>query len=452
MRLDDWLARAAEGVPGQTALVAGDRRLTFAELDRDAVAAARRLAGMGVKRGDHVALTAEPSLEYAVLLHGMAKLGAVAAPLDPRATEHELEAVLARLGPRLVVLDPCDVLESSEVAEALHEDAFRIDAPHCVIHTSGTSGPPKPVTLTYGNHLWNAVGSGVRIGVSPADRWLCCLPLHHIGGFAVLVRGAVYRIAVELQPFDVDVVAAAVDADRVTIISLVPTMLHRLLDAGAPLERLRCALLGGGPLPAPLLDRALEAGVPVAPTYGLTECASQVATMPPGEARLRPGSAGPPILTTEVRIDDEGLICVRGPSVAPGEAGPDGWLQTRDLGRLDEEGYLYVLGRADDVIVSGGKKVVPDEVEQVLLAHPGVADVAVHSREDPEWQQAVVATVVRAAGAQVDEAALRAFCREHLASHKVPKAIVFAAEIPRSDQGKVLRALLAREAGGPDAP
>jgi len=446
LRLDDWLARAAEGVPGQTAVVAGDRRLTFAELDREAVAAARRLSGMGVARADRVALTAEPSLDYAVLLHGMAKLGAVAAPLDPRATEPELEALLERLEPRLVVLDPCDVLESSEVAGELPEHAFEIDAPQCVIHTSGTSGPPKPVTLTYGNHLWNAVGSGVRIGVSPADRWLCCLPLHHIGGFAILVRGAVYRIAVELQPFEVDAVAAAVADHRVTIISLVPTMLSRLLDAGAPLERLRCALLGGGPLPAPLLERALAAGVPVAPTYGLTECASQVATMPPGEVHLRPGSAGPPILTTEVRIDDEGLICVRGPSVAPAETGADGWLRTRDHGLLDAEGYLYVLGRADELIVTGGKKVAPDEVEQVLLAHPGVADAAVHSREDPDWQQAVIATVVPAGGVEVDEAGLRAFCRERLAPHKVPKDFSFVAEIPRNSHGKVLRAALSREA------
>ena len=179
-------------------------------------------------------------------------------------------------------------------------------------------------------------------------------------------------------------------------------MLARLLDAGAPLERLRCALIGGGPLPPALLERALDAGVPVAPTYGLTECASQVATMSPGEARERPGSAGPPILTTELRIDDDGVICVRGPSVAPGEVGEDGWLHTSDLGRLDEEGYLYVLGRADDTIVTGGKNVAPAEVEQALLEHPAVADAAVHGREDPEWQEAVVATVVLVDAAEVD--------------------------------------------------
>jgi O-succinylbenzoic acid--CoA ligase len=265
------------------------------------------------------------------------------------------------------------------------------------------------------------------------------MPLHHIGGFAILVRGAVYRIAVELQSFDVESFGAAVSEHRATIVSLVPTMLSRLLDHGAPLEGLRCALLGGGPLPPALLERALGAGVPVAPTYGLTECASQVATMPPGEVRERPGSAGPPILTTELRIDDDGVICVRGPSVAPGEVGEDGWLHTRDIGRLDEEGYLYVLGRVDDTIVTGGKNVAPAEVEQALLDHPGVADVAVHGRDDPEWQEAVVATVVLADGSDVGEEELRRFCRERLAPHKVPKSVSFVRELPRNSQGKLER-------------
>ena len=439
MRLDDWLSRAAEGVPRQPALIAGDRTMTFAELEREAIAAVRKLAGLGVGPGDRVALFVEPSIEHAVVLHGLAKLGAVAAPLDPSAPGAEQVALAGALEPVLVVREPGEVLDAPERADAALDTSLDSDAPHSVIHTSGTSGSPKAVTLTYGNHLWNAVGSGVRIGVSPSDRWLCCLPLHHVGGFAILVRGALYRIAVELEPFDEATVSAAVAERRVTIVSLVPTMLTRLLDAGAPLELLRCALIGGGPLPQPLLERALEAGVPVAPTYGLTECASQVATMSPGEARERPGSAGPPILTTELRIDDAGVICVRGPSVAPGEADEDGWLRTSDLGRLDEEGYLYVLGRADDTIVSGGENVAPAEVEQALLAHPAVADAAVHGRADREWQEAVVATVVIADGSQVSEEELRSFCRDLIAPHKVPKTISFTRELPRNPQGKLQR-------------
>ena len=439
MRLDDWLSRAAEGVPRQPALIAGERTMTFADLEREAAAAARRFAGLGVGPGDRVALFAEASIEHAVLLHGLAKLGAVAAPLDPSAPGAEQVALLGALQPGLVVREPGEVLDAPEQADVPLDASPDSDAPHSVIHTSGTSGRPKAVTLTYGNHLWNAVGSGVRIGVSPSDRWLCCMPLHHVGGFAILVRGALYRIAIELEAFDADTVAAAVADHRATIVSLVPTMLTRLLDAGAPLERLRCALIGGGPLPQALLERALDAGVPVAPTYGLTECASQVATMPPDEARERPGSAGPPILTTELRIDDDGVICVRGPSVAPGEVGEDGWLHTSDVGRLDEEGYLYVLGRADDTIVTGGKNVAPAEVEQALLEHPAVADAAVHGREDPDWQEAVVATVVLADATEVTEDDLREFCRARLAPHKIPKAISFTRELPRNSQGKLQR-------------
>jgi o-succinylbenzoate---CoA ligase len=438
LRLDDWLSRAAEGVPRQPALIAGERTMTFADLEREAASAARRLAGLGVRPGDRVALFAEASIEHAVVLHGLAKLGAVAAPLDPSAPGAEQLALVGALEPVLMVREPGEVLDAPERADVALDTSLDSDAPHSVIHTSGTSGDPKAVTLTYGNHLWNAVGSGVRIGVSPSDRWLCCMPLHHVGGFAILVRGALYRIAIELEPFDVDVVATAVE-QRATIVSLVPTMLLRLLDAGAPLDRLRCALIGGGPLPHALLERALDAGVPVAPTYGLTECASQVATMSPGEARERPGSAGPPILTTELRIEDDGVICVRGPSVAPGEVGEDGWLHTSDVGRLDEEGYLYVLGRADDMIVTGGKNVAPTEVEQALLEHPAVADAAVCGREDPEWQEAVVATVVLADAAEVTEGDLREFCRARLAPHKIPKAVSFTRELPRNAQGKLQR-------------
>ncbi|KKK54406.1 hypothetical protein LCGC14_3085060, partial [marine sediment metagenome] len=307
------------------------------------------------------------------------------------------------------------------------------------IHTSGTGGRASVVELTYANHIWSAVGSGLRIGIDPADRWLCCLPLHHIGGLAILLRSVLYGTAVVLERFDPAALVEAVRTGAVTLVSLVPTMLERLLDAGADLDRPRCVLLGGGPAPRALVERALDAGVMVAPTYGFTEAASQVTTLPPGEARGRPGSAGTPLMPTEVRIDDEGVILVRGATVAPAEAGPDGWLRTGDLGQIDDEGHLHPLGRADGVIVSGGENVSPEEVEQVLLAHAAVADAVVVGSQDPEWQWAVSATVVLADGAQASESELREFCRRRLASFKVPKAIGFAAGLPRSEEGKLLR-------------
>jgi o-succinylbenzoate---CoA ligase len=438
LKIDGWLSTAAQAVPDHVALVSAEESLTYAELDERARAAARRLATLGVGRGDRVALCLEPDAEYLVLLHGLVKLGAISAPLDARLTVTELDPLLGALEPRLVIRDLADVREASEADGVELDEDIETEDVHCVIHTSGSGGRPKPVELTYGNHLWNAIGSGVRIGVAPTDMWLCCLPLHHIGGLAIVLRSALYRTAIVVEPFDPAAIAERLTAHPVTIISLVPTMLARLLEAGADLGALRCVLLGGGPAPAKLVDRALGAGVRVTPTYGLTEAASQVTTMPPGEADRRPGSTGPPILTTELQIED-GLICVRGPSVAQGEVDEDGWLRTSDLGRLDEDGYLYVLGRKDEVIVSGGENVSPEEVERVLLEHPRVADAGVTGVDDPEWQQAVVASVVVVDGAELREDEVRDFCRERLAGFKVPKSIAFVPELPRNEQGKLLR-------------
>jgi O-succinylbenzoic acid--CoA ligase len=455
VKIDPWLARAAHAAPERPALAEGATVLSYRELEREAASAARRLHGMGARRGERVALLCEHTAGLVVLLHGLMKLGAVAAPLDPRSTVAEADASLDALRPALVIRDPEEVVEARESPEAPLVTAHDPGEVHCVIQTSGTTGRPAVVALTYGNHLASAAGSAARIGTTPADRWLCCMPLHHVGGLSIVLRCAIFGSTVAVERFEAGPVATTLAEDPVTLASLVPTMLGRLLDAGADLTRLRCALIGGGPASLPLVERALEAGAPIAPTYGMTEAASQVATLPPSEVRARPASVGPPLDGTQVRIDTDGRILVRGPTVAPGAAGPDGWLRTGDLGRLDEGGYLYVLGRADDVIVTGGDNVSPEEVEQVLLSHPGVAEAAVGGREDPEWQRSVVAWVVPSAGADPSPAELRAFCRERLAGHKVPKAFELVAELPRNSQGKLLRNKLARpsgRAGGSESP
>jgi o-succinylbenzoate---CoA ligase len=445
MKIDGWLSSAAQAVPDHVAVIAGDETVTYAQLDRRAREAARRLAGLGVGRGDRVVLAFDPSAEYVVLLHALVKLGAIAAPLDPRLSDADIDELGGGLDPRLVIRGGGETAEPSKPADVELDEDIETDNVHCVIHTSGSGGRPKPVELTYGNQLWNAIGSGVRIGVAPTDLWLCCLPLHHVGGLAIVMRSALYRTGLVLERFEPDAVARRLADHPVTIVSLVPTMLGRLLDANADLGALRCLLLGGGPAPQDLVDRALEAGAPVTPTYGLTEAASQVATLSPGEARRKPGSVGPPILTTEVRIDDEGRICVRGPSVAPKEAGEDGWLRTGDLGRFDDDGYLYVLGRADEMIISGGENVSPEEVEGVLLEHPAVDDAGVAGQDDPEWQQAVVADVVLTGEGAATEDDLRAYCRERLSGFKVPKAIRFVQSLPRNAQGKLLRRRLGQQ-------
>jgi O-succinylbenzoic acid--CoA ligase len=256
------------------------------------------------------------------------------------------------------------------------------------------------------------------------------MPLTHVGGLSIPIRSAIYGTTAVLHGrFDTEAVLNELmdPGRRITLVSLVPTMLARLLDAG--LERpptLRWVLLGGGPIPPGLLSRAENAGVPVAPTYGMTEACSQIATF---------GWALPGV---EIQTQD-GEVLVSGPIVSAGAVSADGWLHTGDLGRFDERGRLVIVGRKSDTIVSGGENVAPAEVEAVLLEHPAVADAAVHPRPDPEWGEAVVATVVLRDGLEATPEELKAHCATRLAGFKVPKAVSFTSGLPRTQSGKLLR-------------
>jgi O-succinylbenzoic acid--CoA ligase len=308
-----------------------------------------------------------------------------------------------------------------------------------VLLTSGTTGEPKPVVLAQENHEASAIASAWNLGVEPGDRWLCVLPLHHVGGLAILWRSVIYGTTVVLhERFDAALAVAAIEGGEVTLASLVPTMLRRMREAGlAGPGRLRAVLLGGGPVPRDLLEWSAETGLPVLQTYGMTETASQIATLRADEALHHHGSAGRPLLGVELRIGDGGEILARGPMVAASALDDDGWLHTRDRGRLDEDGFLHVEGRLDDVIVTGGENVMAGEVEEALMAHPAVADAAVAGRPDPEWGQAVIAWVVLATHAPESE--LAEHCRRLLAPHKVPKSFVRVDELPRNAAGKVVR-------------
>jgi O-succinylbenzoic acid--CoA ligase len=368
------------------------------------------------------------------------KLGAVAYPVNTRLAPAEIEGELERERPALTVSEGPDLGLTEADLPLLGE--HDLDAPHCRILTSGTSGTPRMVGLTYGNHLWSAVGSAFNLGVEPTDRWLCCLPLFHVGGLSIVMRSVIYgTTAVIHDGFDVDRVAASLEGDGVTVISVVATQLIRLLEAGVDLLPLRAVLVGGGPVPDEVLEEAIGRGATVVQTYGMTETASQVTTLSPADAQRKLGSSGRPLLTTHLRIQD-GEILVQGPTVAPGFADDDGWLHTGDLGRIDDEGFLYVEGRRGDVIVTGGENVMPDEVEEVLRRHPMVADAAAVGRADPEWQEAVTAVVVLRNGAEVSADELRSHCATSLATFKVPKRVEFVAQLPRTASGKLIRSAL----------
>jgi O-succinylbenzoic acid--CoA ligase len=440
MKLDDWLAQRSLSCPDRTALVADGAEMTYAELEAEATWVARRLAAMGVRRGSTAALTMHPRREQVVLLHALLKVGAALLPLGPKLTPAERAAVVGTEEP-IIDLDDAGQLTQTEADLPLLGE-HDMDDVCCRVLTSGSTGEPRPVALSYGNFLWNAVASGFNLGVLPEDRWLCCVPLSHIAGLGIVMRSVIYgTTAVVHDGFDVDRVAAALAEDRITVVSLVTTMLARLLEAGADLSGPRAILVGGGPVPEEPLEEAIAKGATVVQTYGLTETCSQVTTLAPADAKRKLGSAGRPLLTTHLRIRD-GEILVQGPTVAPGRADADGWLHTGDLGHIDEEGFLYVQDRIDDMIVSGGENVVPAEVEEVLLRHPEVADAAVIGREDPEWQQAVTAVVVLESGSEATPDELRRHCAESLAGFKVPKRVELASALPRTPSGKLMRRAL----------
>ncbi|HET9185005.1 MAG TPA: o-succinylbenzoate--CoA ligase [Solirubrobacterales bacterium] len=440
MKLDDWLAQRSQSCPDRTALVADGAEMSYAELEAEATWVARRLAAQGVRRGSIAALTMHPRREQVVLLHALMKVGATLLPLGTRLTPAERAAVVEAEHP-IVDLDDAGELTQTEADLPLLGE-HDMDDICCRVLTSGSTGAPRPISLSYGNFLWSAVGSAFNIGVLPEDRWLCCVPLSHIAGLSIVVRSVIYgTTAVVHDGFDVDRAGAALEGGGVTVVSLVATMLTRLLEAGADLSGPRAILVGGGPVPAEPLEEAIAKGATVVQTYGLTETCSQVTTLAPADARRKLGSAGRPLLTTHLRIQD-GEILVQGPTVAPGSADADGWLHTGDVGHIDEEGFLYVRDRIDDMIVSGGENVVPAEVEEVLLRHPEVADAAVIGREDPEWQQAVTAVVVLESDSEVTPDELRRHCAASLAGFKVPKRVELAAALPRTPSGKLMRRAL----------
>ncbi|MBO0767158.1 MAG: AMP-binding protein [Solirubrobacterales bacterium] len=399
--MPDWLERAALLRPEATALELADTKLSY----RDLLARARRRRP-DVEPGERVPLEQADRVQFAEALHGCLLAGGAAVPIDPRLSAEEQQR-------RRV---PGRAQTPGTVA---------------LMHTSGTTSAPKPVELTAANVFANAAGSAFALGLDPDERWLAVMPLAHVGGLMILMRSAIYATTVVAhQGYETEsVLRELMDPSRkITLISVVPTMLSRLLDAGlADPPTLRWALLGGGPIPPGLLTRAEACGVPVAPTYGMTEACSQIATL------------GRPLHGVELKIAPDGELAVRGSVVAPGALGPDGWLSTGDLARLDEAGRLQIIGRKSDTIVSGGENIAPSEVEAVLEQHPAVAEAGVFGRPDSEWGEALAAKVVLREGQRVEPAELQAFCRVHLARFKTPRHVAIVAELPRTPSGKLLR-------------
>ena len=479
----DLLSHRAAATPDRTAVVdvESDQRWRYDEFDALVNGTAARLSEHVSAEDGRVGLLASTRVDFAAVVHATLRLGLTAVPLNVRLTEAELRAQAERAGIDLLVAErdtesialsvtDAPVLSLDEPAAAAVDpldpgggdggtvNRARLDRSDeaVVMFTSGTTGEPKGVRLTLGNLVASATASAVRLGVAPGDRWLCCLPMYHMGGLAPVLRSALYGTTLLVQgEFDAVRTGNALTEREATGVSLVPTQLTRLLDAGwRPPGSLETVLLGGAPASRSLIERALAADVPVSPTYGMTETASQVATATPKQVAEDPETVGQPLVFTDVSIVDAegdpvgagetGEIVVDGPTVTPGYLDDEGaafgehGLHTGDVGFVDDDGALRVLGRADDTIITGGESVHPEAVAGTLGTHPAVADVAVVGVPDEEWGERIVALVVPAAE-ELAVGDVEGFAREHLADYRVPKEIRLADELPRTASGTVDR-------------
>ena len=445
-----------------------------------------------------MALLAANGLPYVALVHALTRLGAILVPLNFRLKLQELSWQIRDVHASLLVCDtdyanlaqeiigavpqlPLATLAAiSNSGETVISDLpendvplrplIDLNAPQAIIYTSGTTGQPKGAIITYGMQWWNAIGSALNLGHNPDDRWLACLPLFHIGGLSILMRSVIYGISVMVhKKFDSAIINQAIFEDKITIISVVAIMLQRMLDdletsagrASYP-STLRCILLGGGPTPYPLLEQCMLHNVPVVQTYGLTEACSQAVTLSPADAMRKIGSAGRPLSPVQLRImhgdrpafpGESGEIFLKGPTITPGyinrpeatsQAFQDGWFATGDIGYLDNDGYLYVLDRRADLIISGGENIYPAEIESVLQSHPAVEEAGVCGQTDPQWGQVPIAVVVLKSGRKVSVEELLSYTAQKLASYKQPRAIYFTKQLPHTSSGKLIRRELPR--------
>ena len=475
----DWLAARAAATPKREALVDGDMRLTCGELNRRVARLCAAWHGAGLKSGQRVAMVMHGNCETVLRLFAAMRLGLVLVPLGTRLTADEHSAMLQNANCHWLLpettREPLFRLPGNGISESVpvsldptpdKEGAFldgtlRPAAAMAIVHTSGTTGVPKGVVLTPGNFFHSALGATLRLGHLPQDRWLCAMPLWHVGGLALVTRAILQGTTVVLHPrFDAGRMMHALQHEGVTMVSLVPAMLHRALDyldGGWP-GNLRIALVGGAPLPAALHEWSHDRKLPVAPTWGLTETCSQVATMLPAEAMQKPGSTGKPVLFSSLRIADDsgkdlargeiGEIRVSGPTVMQGYLGDqqstsaalsDGELRTGDLGYLDDEGDLYVVQRRDDLIISGGENIYPTEIENLLVTHPLVEDAVVLGIDDAEWGQRVAAVVQARRADEFSVEDLSVWLRKHISAFKLPRKWRITDKGFRPVSGKVRR-------------
>lgn len=488
--MDNYLRQSARRRPTHPALIDAGSGATWSyeELDEWADQIASGLADQGVELGDRIGLVMSRRPEAIATLWGVFRIGGTLVPLDPAEPASALRSRVERAEVKLTITGPeteeferearSDTIPTVEFAglttasgngpnqAAAHPRPVprrKLDDTRVVLFTSGTTGTPTGVCLTGRNLGASAASTVERLGATAADRWLLDLPIYHAGGFSIPLRTAMLGATTVLRrSFDAAQTAGTIAEYDVTGLSLVPTMVERLLDGPGLSNSLRFVLVGGAPTPPELTRRALEAGVPLYTSYGMTETASGIATATPADLRSNPETVGRPVLAASISIRGDsdrplpagqtGEIAVSGPIVSPGtvdgtERRPGEPLRTGDRGYLTDDGLLVVTGRVDDLILTGGENVSPREVEAAIRALDSVVDVSVLGLPDEEWGQRVGAAIVldeTGTPADLTLVELREQLRGDLADYKLPKTVAVLDSLPRTASGTVDREALRR--------
>ena len=472
--IPNFLRKRAQLSPNKVAIETDTEQITFLQLLQSSENLAKKLASFSLEKGDVVSVFMSNSIELVEIIFALKHIGCITVLHNTRLTPAELEFQLVDAGSKFIICDHDtkenitvkeigvksvnDVKEAQEVDTFMLQEEFYLSDTDTIMYTSGTTGKPKGVKQTYGNHYWSASSSALNLGLHEEDCWLAAVPLFHISGLSIIMRGVIYGMRVVLHTkFESSKVNRSIIEKRVTIISVVSSMLTSLLEDlgnGKYHDTFRCMLVGGGPVPVSLLEKCKEKSIPVVQTYGMTETCSQIVTLNAEDAWRKVGSAGKPLFPCQMKIvkDDKellanqaGEIVVKGPNVSPGYWNReeiflhDSWFYTGDIGYIDEAGYLFVLDRRSDLIISGGENIYPAEIENVLVSHEQIIEAGVTGITDEKWGQVPVGFIVLQKHSFLTEADILSFVSERLAKYKVPKRIIVVETLPKNATNKLLR-------------
>ncbi|WP_405657327.1 o-succinylbenzoate--CoA ligase [Streptomyces sp. NBC_00079] len=493
--LGSWPARRARKTPHRSALIHGGTSLTYAQLYDRTTRLAHALRARGVRRGDRIAYLGPNHPSYLETLFAAGTLGAVFVPLNTRLAGPEIAFQLADSGAKALVYGSShaglvaglpgstDVRAYVEVGAEYEEalasaSAERVDEPvvpddTCIImYTSGTTGRPKGAMLTHGNLTWNAINVLVDTDLIADERALVSAPLFHTAGLNMLTLPVLLKggTCVLVEAFDPNATFDLIEQHRITFMFGVPTMFEQVARhprwAGADLSSLRILTCGGSPVSTPLIAAYQERGLTFLQGYGMTEASPGTLFLDAEHAISKAGSAGVQHFFSDVRVvrpdftavdlDETGEVVVRGPHVMPGYWGlpeetaaafADGWFRSGDAARVDEDGYVHIVDRIKDMIISGGENIYPAEIEDLLLSHPDIVEVAVIGVPDDKWGEVPRAVVVPREGASVDPDEVLASLSGRLAKYKIPKSLVLADDLPRTASGKLLKSRVRKRYG-----